>query len=92
MNCLEEQQSAAWVMAPESNEWIAQDKNGIWWSYQEKPILKAQQYAPANLDFHYLTHDKVNGDWVNTLQNRADKSIVCAANKTNTCKQESLVV
>lgn len=57
-----------WSEAPSFAKWLAQDKNGDWFFYIQKPILTEHHWKPVDNDiFRYIP--KIDG-WENTLEER----------------------
>lgn len=53
------------------NDWIAKDKDGIWYSYKSKPEIYSKKYVPENYytrihpDYYPKNSDKI--DWNNSI-------------------------
>ena len=63
----------SWDDAPEWAEWLAQDENGDWAFYPDKPNDKQDQWVmpyTAPYALNTVGRSKVHGDWRNTLERR----------------------
>ena len=64
----EEARAKSWEGAPEWAQWRAQDADGLWWVYEEKPI----KYA-AFWDRHKgrtMETEQIGSTWEDTLEER----------------------
>lgn len=57
-----------WSKAPEWANWLAQDANGGWYLYENKPVRGITQWGRC--DKHDAVSFHVNPEWINTLQER----------------------
>lgn len=62
-----------WKDAPEWAEWLAQDYDGVWWWYAEKPVQDKVQWILTNwqkLPIWANTDARTNPEWKETLEKR----------------------
>ena len=66
-----------WNDAPEWAQWLAQDEDGDWYWYAEKPMLQNDMYMWSN-DSQYSVayNDEENENWQSTLEERSKNNTV----------------
>ncbi len=62
-----------WKDSPEGMRWLAQDRDGCWWWYADKPVIAGEGWCPTSTA---LGNNKLacnglrNSDWKKTLEPR----------------------
>lgn len=62
-----------WKDAPDLAEWLAQDGNGVWWWYAQRPILSLNGWRLRHVYIGAVSlacRDFENGNWQKTLDRR----------------------
>lgn len=77
-----------WEVAPEWANWLAQDKSGEWWFYEEKPIPQSFSFG-NNFMKERVAFGKILGDWRNTLEKRPER---CLTNEESSALNLALEV
>lgn len=62
-----------WRDIPKNHEWLCQDENGRWWSFDSKPKVNLIKRwwgldGPGESEFHGKS--ETNPNWRNTLEKR----------------------
>jgi len=75
LECRRPSEKPSWEDAPERARWLAQDEDGMWWWYAEKPQLHDDQYGGYWDSVGLTWTEKIcrgshNPNWQNTLEHR----------------------